>query len=164
MNRRNVVVATAALAALTAAGPARASITATPGPNTVETPHLALDFGGAGDTLGGPPITVADPERLDGLRWTGSAGGALGSNLVAQSLGVRVAGCGGDIQENWGMSYGYEDGSSPAPVAAGSAGTFTPLGTRTCRWTPTVPPRAAGWPRSRCAPATRSTTAGRTPT
>ena len=132
MTRRIVLSLTSLLAVLATSVSAHAAITVTPGPNTVATPHLFLDFGGAGDTLGGAPITVADPERLDVLKWTGSAGSALGSNLVAQSLGNRASGlCGGDINENWGMSYGYNDGNPPAPVAAGANGTFTPLGTRT---------------------------------
>lgn len=132
MGRRVNVLLLGMLAALALSAPVQAAITVTPGPNTVATPHLFLDFGGTGDTLGGAPITVADTERLDVLKWSGSAGGSLGSNLVAQSLGNRASGlCGGDINENWGMSYGYNDGNPPAPVAAGANGTFTPLGTRT---------------------------------
>ena len=132
MGRRTVVLVLGILAALALSAPVQAAITVTPGPNTVATPHMFLDFGGSGDTLGGAPITVADTERLDVVKWSGSAGGALGSNLVSQSLGSRSSSqCGSDINENWGMSYGYADFNPPAPVAAGANGTFTPVGTRT---------------------------------
>ncbi len=102
---RALIAALAALA-LTAA-PARADVVIDPAHRTVTTSRLALRFDGA------------DPERIDSVVWTDSAGHAT-ANLAASGGGS----C-GDAQEFWGQSYGATQGLGPYPVVGGSAGTWS---------------------------------------
>src|SRR5690349_19142152 len=107
--RTTLIAAVTALAG--APDAARAAITLAPGPNTVATSKLELDFGdGSGNV-----------ERLDALRWRDSAGTQT-ANLVSAG-GTASAACGSDVLETWGQSYGNTN-VFPITVAAGAAGTW----------------------------------------
>lgn len=105
-----------AVGTLWAPPPAGAAITFTTGSNTVSTPRFELDFGDA------------NVEWL-GLRWRDPGIGGLSGEL-AGSGGPGPACAPSDPVETWGQAYG-DSNTAPVLVAAGTRGTWRPVGGRT---------------------------------
>jgi hypothetical protein len=111
--------------ALFGPGWAAATITLSPGDNTVSTSRLELDFGA-------PTV-----ERVDSVQWVNSDG-MLGANLVAAG-GAPPACTTDDVLEAWGQAYGSTHPHRPVLVAAGATGTWTVKGQRTVEIESSVP-------------------------
>jgi hypothetical protein len=104
---------------------AAATITLSPGDNTVSTSRLELDFG------------APNVERVDSVQWVNSDG-ILGANLVAAG-GAPPACTTDDVLEAWGQAYGSTHPHRPVLVAAGATGTWTVKGQRTVEIESSVP-------------------------
>jgi hypothetical protein len=109
------LAAVVVLASLGVPATATATITTQPGPDTVSTSRLELDFGDAGGNV----------ERLDSIRWRDS-GGVVSGNLALNS---GVPGCGGEPGDQWGRAGSVA--GMPQPVGDGTTGTWIPRGART---------------------------------
>src|SRR5262245_31465358 len=125
LSRPAAALGLAACLALVAPSRAVAAIVLTPGANTASTSRVEVDFGS-------PNV-----ERVDSVRWRNSDG-ILGPNLVAAG-GAPPACTANEPLEAWGQAYGTTPPYLPAPVAAGSSGTWEPKGTRTVEILSAVP-------------------------
>ncbi len=132
MRIKNVLRGGIAAISIVMVGPpsASAAITFTQPENSVSTPRFELDF--ANSTF--------EPERVDSVKWRGSAG-TLGPNLVANG-GTGCNGAG--IREFWGQSYGDTDFATPNPVVSGVIGTWSPVSGRTLELNTSTPTACSG--------------------